>query len=449
MAKVTLNDRKLKSLKPAPAGKRYDLMDSIVPGFGVRVTDKGQRTFILVARYAGSKHPTRRAIGEYGVITIDDARARAREWLELIRKGVDPQRHEENQRRENQRRQVNSFNLVAEEFIRLSVIGPDPEKPKQRRGHLVAREIRREFIDRWEGRPVTEITSHDVLSIIDEAVERGAPYQAHSLLGHVRRLFNWAIARGVYGLERSPCDRMKPREVIGKKALRTRVLADDELRALWRASGKLGYPWGPMFQMLALTGQRKSEVAEASWSEFDLRRKLWIIPAERMKSDAPHVVPLTDEVIALLGTLPRFKKGDYLFTTTFGEKPVAGFSKAKVRLDRTMLRSWRALGRVSGENRRKGMMADWRIHDIRRTMRTHLSALPVSDLVRELVIAHAKPGLHRVYDQHAYETEKRHALQLWAGRLDLIVRPPAANVIPLAAARIQEAEVPLRNSAHG
>ena len=214
---------------------------------------------------------------------------------------------------------------------------------------------------------------------------------------------------------------------------RTRVLDDDELRAFWRATRRLGYPYGPLFRMLALTGQRKSEVAEARWSEFDLTKKVWVIPAERMKTDVDHVVPLSDDVLDILKSLPRFKKGNHLFSTTFGKKPVNGFSKAKERLDRRMLRSWRAIARLRGEGRRTAQIKPWVIHDIRRTMRTGLSALPVPDLVRELVIAHTKPGLHKVYDQHAYKSEKRHALELWAARLRNIVEPPADNVVPLAA----------------
>jgi integrase len=221
--------------------------------------------------------------------------------------------------------------------------------------------------------------------------------------------------------------------VIGKKLARQRVLDDDELHAFWRATRRLPYPYGPLFRMLALVGQRKAEVAEARWSEIDLARKLWIIPAARMKSDAAHVVPLTDEAVALLTSLPRFNKGDCLFSTTFGAKPVNGFSKAKKRLDQHMLRSWRALGRAHGENRRAARIEPWVIHDIRRTMRTGLSALPVPDLVRELVIAHARPGLHKVYDQHAYLDEKRRALELWVARLRRIVEPAQdANVVSLA-----------------
>ena len=161
--------------------------------------------------------------------------------------------------------------------------------------------------------------------------------------------------------------------------------------------------------------------------------KLWTIPAERMKADAAHVVPLSDDVVAILQSLPRFKKGDHVFSTTFGVKPVNGFSKAKERLDRRMLRSWRALARLA-RNRRKAQIEPWVIHDIRRTMRTGLSALPVPDLVRELVIAHTKPGLHKVYDQHAYLDEKRRALDLWAARLRSIVEPaPTANVVQMRA----------------
>jgi hypothetical protein len=146
---------------------------------------------------------------------------------------------------------------------------------------------------------------------------------------------------------------------------------------------------------------------------------------------------LTDDVIAILEPLPRFRKGDFVFSTTFGTKPVNGFSKGKQRLDRRLLRSWRALARSRGEDRRRAQNRPFVIHDIRRSVRAGLSALPgVSDLVRELVIAHTKPGLHKVYDQHAYLDEKRRALELWAAKLGSIVEPlsASANVVSIAAA---------------
>jgi integrase len=237
----------------------------------------------------------------------------------------------------------------------------------------------------------------------------------------------------LYGLESSPCERLKPKTIIGKKVFRSRILREDELRTFWRATRRLGYPYGPLFQVLALTGQRKSEVAEARWSEIDLDRKLWIIPADRMKADAAHIVPLSDDVMVILLSLPRFKRGDCLFSTTFGVKPVNSFSKAKQRVDKRMLRSLRAIARTRNEIPPAAFLP-WVIHDVRRTMRTGLSALPVPDLVRELVIAHAKPGLHKVYDQYAYLDEKRRALDLWAARLRESVQPTPggpANIIML------------------
>ncbi len=434
MAKRALNDRALKALKPAPAGMLYDIMDAIVPGFGVRVSESGRRTFILVSRFPGSKNPTRRALGEYGAVTLEKARDKARDWLELIRRGVDPATEQERERVAEQRKRSNSFRSVAEDYFRLAVIGPDPENPKQRKGAELKRNIEREFMPLWADRPITEITSHDVVAVLDAAVERGAPYMAHNLLTDIRRLFNWTIGRGVYGLERSPCDRMRPGQVIGKKSPRTRTLNETEMRAFWEAAGATGYPYGPLFQMLLLTGQRKSEVAEAQWSEFDLPAKLWTVPAERMKAEAPHVVPLSDDVIAILNALPRFSRGGYLFSMRFGEVPVTAFSVPKLRLDAAILAVLRK-GATDEKAAAKIKLPPFVIHDLRRTMRAGLSASPVSSDVAELVIAHARPGLRKVYDQYGFLDEKRKALDLWAGRLLDIVLPPPPNVVSLDKAR--------------
>ncbi|HXW21297.1 MAG TPA: site-specific integrase, partial [Rhodomicrobium sp.] len=234
----------------------------------------------------------------------------------------------------------------------------------------------------------------------------------------LRKLYNWAIGRTVYGLLQSPCDRLSPSALVGPAKLRDRVLRDDELRLVWRASDTLGYPFGPLTRLLLITGQRLREVSDLRWGELDLKERLWTIPAERMKGDAAHEVPLCLMAIDLINSLPRFS-GDYVFTTTDGERPVSGFSKAKARLDAIVgdLRAKEAAGKESDEK----IAPPWRFHDLRRTMRTHLSALPVQDLVRELVIAHRKPGLHRVYDQHAYREEKQEAMKLWDARLRAIL----------------------------
>jgi integrase len=410
MAKRTLTDRLIKSLKPAKPEARYDVMDSVVPGLGIRVTSNGAKTFVLVARFPGSKNPTRRALGEYDALTLTKARQKARDWLELIGRGIDPRNEEERQRAAELRQRKSTFAAVAEDFIKDKLAG-------ERKGREVERDIRREFLPRWGKLPISQVTEDHIREVVKAAKDRGAPYQAHNLLTTARRLFSWAIDQRAYGLESSPCDRLRPKKLIGQKNPRTRTLKNDEWRALWRATECLGYPYGPLFQILALTGQRKSEVGEARWREFDLDQKLWTIPPERMKADAAHEVPLTDGVIEILKSLPRFNKGDHLFSTDFGAKPVNGFSKGKARLDQAMVAE---LGRA---------IDPYVIHDIRRSMRTGLSALPVSDLVRELVIAHTKPGLHKVYDQHAYADEKRRALDLWAARLRNIVASARADKV--------------------
>jgi integrase len=212
-------------------------------------------------------------------------------------------------------------------------------------------------------------------------------------------------------------ERLSPSDLIGKRAARERTLFDAELRAVWHAAGSMGYPYGAIFRMLILTGQREREVGDMRWSEVDFEKNLWTIPANRMKGGRAHEVPLAPHALAVLGGLPRFTSGECAFTTTGGVKPVNNFSRAKARMD--------ALSGVSS----------WVIHDLRRTMRTHLSALPVQDLVRELVIAHAKPGLHKVYDQHAYQDEKRRCLDLWEKRLLLIVEPRPGHIADFNGAR--------------
>lgn len=430
MAKKALTDRALKALKPAREGKRYDVMDGVVPGLAVRVTDKGKRTFVLVARYPGAGNPTRRALGEYGALTLERARDKARGWIELIQRGTDPKHVEERERQAAARERENSFAAVAEAFIARHV-------SKTRKGAEVERDIRREFIEPWGERPITDITRHDVMAVIDAAVDRGAPYQAHNLLGYVRRLFNWAIARGTYGIERSPCDRLKPRDAIGPKRSRKRILTDDELRAFWKCTNDIGYPYGPLFQMLLVTGQRESMVCEADWSEFDLKKALWSLSAERMKSDEPFVVPLSSLALSIANGLPRFNSGEFLFSAKFGKSPIRGnaLSKPKRRLDAAMLAELRRAGAEQGKDPATIKLPPWVLHDLRRTMRSGLSALPIAEHVRELVIGHVRPGISGVYDLYAYLDEKRQALELWATRLRSIVEPPPANVVKISSAR--------------
>jgi integrase len=356
----------------------------------VRVSEKGQRTFILIARYPGSPNPTRRALGEYPAISLEKARTRARAWRDLIDQGIDPKAYEVSLRREEIRKQETTFGAVAEEFLERHV-------SSQRRGKDTAREIRNELISQWGDRAIAGITRQDVVSLIDAIARRPAPYLAHVVLGHIRSLFNWAINRGTYGLEASPCDRLKPAALIGAKQPRQRILSDTEIAALWQASEAIGYPFGPLYRLLLLTGARKSEVAGARWSEFDLNKRVWVVPPERFKSNATHMVPLSDQAMIVLLSVPHFTKGDYLFSTTLGARPVGGFSKAKARLDSLM------------------KAPPWVIHDIRRTVRTRLASLRVPDMVAEISATVARAFSASTISTHIWMRCER----LWnCGQLD-------------------------------
>jgi hypothetical protein len=121
----------------------------------VRVNDQGTVTFALVARFPGSSNPTRRTIGEYGSMTLEEAREEAREWRRLLRQGKDLQVERERKEQAEARRQANTFASVAEDyFVELKRRG-------LRQAGEIEREIRREFVSRWAARPITDIKKQD------------------------------------------------------------------------------------------------------------------------------------------------------------------------------------------------------------------------------------------------------------------------------------------------
>jgi integrase len=448
--KKALNDRTLKGLKPAEKGEgTYDQMDALVPGFGVRVSEAGRKTFMLAARYPGGPFYARRALGVYGAMSLEKARIKAKAWLELIDKGVDPQAEEVRLKIEEQRKRENSFRMVAESYVEKALIGPDPDRPLQRKADEVKRNIEKEFIAVWGGRPIADITADDVETAIQAVVARGSPGQARNLLGIIKTMFSWAARQKRFGLRASPCGELKAKYLIGAKTSTDRILSDGEIGAFWRnvdrltptdprnrgiASGRVGYPYGPLYKMLLLTGLRLNECADASWGEFDLKEKLWVIPKSRMKGTnekaRAHAVPLTDDMLATLEQLPRFK-GDFLFSVTGGKKPVWVSAKVKKKLDARMLQSLRALARMRGENFAKVKLDPWTNHDLRRTLRSGLSRLRIDHDVKEAILAHVKTGIAGVYDRYELLDEKREALTLWGRRVREIVSPVPDNVVKL------------------
>jgi integrase len=409
---VRLTARTVETAKPGE-----EIRDSQVPGLRLRVSPKGLRRFVLVTHYPGQKNASRRGLT---ATTLGDARDEALAWVALIRRGVDPHAEQERRRLAELRRQEHSFLAVTEAYF------SDCRRRQLRSAALMERDIRKELIPRWADRPIAEITRSDVTSAINEIVNRGVPGRAHGVFALCRGLFSWVIHSGRYGLEHSPCDHMQPSRLIGERKPRQRTLSDDELRAFWGATAKLGYPGGALLRMLLLSGQRRVEVSAARWSEFNFSDKTWTLPPERFKSDSTHVVPLTADLLALLCELPRFAGGDFVFTTNHGTRSLTGFSFLKRELDRVMADELRKIDPAATP-------APFVIHDLRRTVRTRLSSLRIPDTVAEMVIGHGRKGLQRVYDQHKFIDEMREALEAWNARLRAIVNPPSANIIVLGA----------------
>jgi integrase len=435
--KRLFTDRTLKSLKPAPAG-RYEIFDVREPRLGVRVGDGEDRTrggrasdvvFILYTRIPKDGNPTRRRIGKYPQTTLEAARKTAGEWLQLIDAGKDPAevaaaRHAEAKRQ--------AALEVERSFATVFLAFKAKKLSKERQGHQVAADMEREFLPHWAAKPIDAITQNDVLGILRAKCEQ--PAQGRNLLTHARRFFNWSIDQLIYDITSSPCDRIKPEALFGKKLPRQNILNNDEVFALWRAAGRLSYPLGQFYRLLLLTGLRLNELADARWDE--IHDGVLTIPASRMKGEdgeaKPHAVPLPRAALDILEQLPR-GRGPYVFSTTGGATPVWISTGAKKRVDKQMLRTLRALARRRGEDHR-AVKLEWVNHDLRRVVRSGLSALRIDQEVKERVLGHVPAGLVATYDTHQYIDEKREALELWARHLRSIVEPRTGNVIELARA---------------
>jgi integrase len=213
-------------------------------------------------------------------------------------------------------------------------------------------------------------------------------------------MFNWAVEQG--HLERSPCAGLgMPAQAIS----RDRILSDGELARVWKAAGEMGYPFGPMIQLLILTAQRRGEVVGLRWSELDTNAMEWTLPNGRTKSARAHIVPLSGAAAELVTGLPRLH--DVLVFPARGKNnPASGFSKWKRELDE-----------------RSGVV-DWRIHDLRRTAASGMAQLAVPPHIIERVLNHTTGtlgGVAGIYNRYGYLVEMRSALERWWGRVGALI----------------------------
>jgi hypothetical protein len=413
-----LTDRLIRSLRPAERG---EVLDAVVPGLALRVSPTGSKSFVLIQRFPGSRNPTRRSLGKYGAITLQDARIKARRWLELIERGRDPAVELERERLAEVRKRASTVAAVAEDFV--------VQKLSRERQRKDAERTLRRLIKAWGDRPITDIAPLDVIQAI-KPIMVSAPYSAHATLTLAKRFFAWAVDLQIYGIESSPCDRLRPSKIIGQRKPRQRVLSEDEIFALHRAASRMPYPHGPLLLMLLYSGQRHSDVALCPWNEISLGRGQWIIAAGRFKSEVSHLVPLSAPMMTLLSGLPRFKGSDKLFTH-YGRSLQRGIvAGIKDDLDARMLRTLRALARKRGQDPNTVKLEPFVIHDIRRSLRTRLTELKVPTEVAEAVIGHGPRGIERHYNFYQYADEKADALERWAVWLRSI---PPTNVVALRA----------------
>ena len=388
LAKKPLTDRAIASVKPAAPGQRRLLWDGLVPGLALRVTDTGSKSLVLVTRYPGSRHPTARSLGTVGAISLAEARDTAREWLAQIRKGVDPQAHELERRGE-------TFKAIADGY--LTRVAKD-HRSRDKTEATLARLVYPAF----GSRPIDAITRSDVVRLIDQIEDENGPVMANQVLGSISRVMDWHATRS--DSFRSPI--VKGMKRAGAQA-RSRILDDDELRAVWHAAHGV---FGAMLRFLLLTATRRNEALYAQRAEIVGAE--WTIPAARYKTKIDHVVPLS---AAAQAVLPASAGDGFIFTAN-GKHAIGGHSRHKAAID--------AASGVSG----------WTVHDLRRTARSLMSRAGVPSDHAERCLGHVIGGVRGVYDRHAYREEKARAFEALAAQIERIIRPQP-NVVALRGER--------------
>ena len=359
--------------KAKPADKRYDLFDASVRGLGLRVATSGTKSWFMMRRFNGRM--LRTTFGRYPEVALAVARQKAPSVLADMEDGQTV----------GQRR-TDSFRIVLDEWLKK-------DQAKNKSVHQVKVAMYKHALPAFGPIPVASITKRDVNRLIDKIVDAGSPVAANRVLAFTKRFFSWCKERDI--LELSPAESIKP---PSREKIRNRVLSLIEIKAFWAACNQMVYPWGPIFQLLLLTGARLREVSQASWDEVSIADGTLDLPARRTKNGRPHQIQLSDQAINIIQALPRVEGQNLLFTTT-GTTPVSGFSKVKKRLDV-----------LSG-------ITNWRFHDLRRSFATHSTErLGISPVIADKILNHVTGqvrGVAAIYQHGEYLEDRRTAMQRW------------------------------------
>lgn len=426
MPTVVLTDRTVASAK-AETG-RLELWDLRTPGLCLRVTSRGVKTWIFRYRTPDGRQP-RYTIGQVPAFGLKDARVRAAEIDKEVSLGGDPAT-DRRQARIEVPATPKTFNELADLYFAACESGEWKPKGKRKKDGVIKGEKARLDLHVRPilgERPITSITRPDLKSLLRDMVKKGIHAQTNLTQAVVRQIFNYAISEDLVLI--NPAMGF-PR--FGEQAPRSRIWSDEELAALWDYldgptklfddTGKVIHISEPVriaIKLLILLGQRRAEVIGMERAELDLKARTWLVRAHRMKGGRAHLVPLTDEAVALieramlLADEGRQAPSAYVFTTTRKEdKPIKPASVTH------------AMGRLRVGLGIEGLT----VHDIRRTVSTNLTSerCGVAPFIRSKVLGHLDAGggamvsvVH--YDANTYVSEKRRALEIWAAVLVAIV----------------------------
>jgi integrase len=363
--------------------------DAALPGFGVKVTPKGRKVFVVLYRTGGAGSRLRKyTIGPYGRVTLHQARLAAQKVFAARLDGRDPAAEKQEKRRR----------VVADRVEELLETFVEQRLSQNRSGAEIARLLRREMGKAWIGRSIHEIRKRDVVEVVSAIEQRGAPVAANKTLKSIKMFMRWCVGRAI--LDQSPAEGVPSPT---KEIARDRVLSDRELATVILAARKIDPRYGGIVELLALTGQRREEVAKLAWEELDFSRRAWTIPKHRTKNAKPHVVHLSDEAIAVLRRME--KQGPFAFAF-HGTKPFQSFAPAKRKLDE--------LSKVT----------DWRLHDLRRTCVSGMAGLGIAPHVADKILNHQSgtiSGVAAVYQRHEFLRERKEALDQWGAHVAKII----------------------------
>lgn len=388
---MRFTDRGVAALKPRPG--RYEVWEDGRTGFGLRVAPSGRKSWVWLYRHRG--RPRRISFGTYPELGLADAHLRLAEARKILEAGDDPGLLLAAGRRAE--RTAETVEELAELYLEKWA------RPRKRSAAEDERILRRDVVPAWAGRRARNVERRDVVELLDRIVRRGAPIAANRTLAVVRKMFNFALGRDL--VPANPCAMVA---APARENARERVLAAEEIRAVWRGLPATGM--SPAVQLtlklMLATAQRKGEVSRAEWPEFDLGAGLWTIPAERAKNGLAHRVPLSGLALEVLGQA-RAGIGDarWVFRSPRGGGPVHDTAIDHALKD--------ARGRLA--------VPDLTPHDLRRTAASQMASLGLGRLVVSKILNHAEPGVTAVYDRHGYDAEKRRGLETWASHLASLI----------------------------